>query len=121
MQDAGAKSSVDTSRALAITGLGDDETTAGMGTTLIDKDQTTHSFDSARVTGQVTFASTAQFTIQADTTKVYFQHLQVQQVYKNLSTVKLNTRENAVNALDILDKAMDRINLRKSKTWCNYE
>ena len=39
----------------------------------------------------------------------------MRQVYKNLSTVKLNTRENAVNALDILDKAMDRINLERAK------
>ena len=54
--DAGATiKAVNTSRALAITGLGDDETTAGMGVTLIDKDQTTHTFDSARVTGQGNF------------------------------------------------------------------
>ena len=70
--DAGAISFVDAGRALAVTGLGDDETTAGMGTTLIDKDQSTHTYDSARVTGQITFASTAQFTIQADTTKGLF-------------------------------------------------
>ena len=38
--DAGATiDAVNTSRALAITGLGDDETTAGMGVTVIDKDQ----------------------------------------------------------------------------------
>ena len=43
-----------------------------MGTTLIDKDQSTHGYDSARVTGQITFASTAQFTVQADTTKGLF-------------------------------------------------
>ena len=29
-------------RALAITGLGDDETTAGMGVTVVDKDKETH-------------------------------------------------------------------------------
>ena len=112
-----------TSRALAITGLGDDETTAGMGVTVIDKDQETAyiSLDSARVTGQVTFASTAQFTIQADVEKGLFSTSPGSASLQKLSTVKLNTRENAVNALDILDKAMDRINLRKSKTWCNYE
>ena len=106
---------VNTSRALAITGLGDDETTAGMGVTLIDKDQTTHTFDSARVTGQVTFASTAQFTIQADVEKGLFSTSPGSASLQKLSTVKLNTRENAVNALDILDKAMDRINLERAK------
>jgi flagellin len=114
--DAGATiAAVDTSRALAITGLGDDETTAGMGVTVIDKDQETHSFDSARVTGQVTFASTAQFTIQADTEKGLFSTSPGSASLQKLSTVKLNTRENAVNALDILDKAMDRINLERAK------
>ena len=114
--DAGATiKAVNTSRALAITGLGDDETTAGMGVTLIDKDQTTHTFDSARITGQVTFASTAQFTIQADTDKGLFSTSPGAASLQKLSTVKLNTRENAVNALDILDKAMDRINLERAK------
>ena len=114
--DAGATiKAVNTSRALAITGLGDDETTAGMGVTLIDKDQTTHTFDSTRVTGQVTFASTAQFTIQADTEKGLFSTSPGSASLQKLSTVRLNTRENAVNALDILDKAMDRINLERAK------
>ena len=114
--DAGATiAAVDTSRALAITGLGDDETTAGMGVTVIDKDQETHTFDSARVTGQVTFASTAQFTIQADTEKGLFSTSPGSASLQKLSTVKLNTRENAVNALDILDKSMDRINLERAK------
>merc|ERR1712054_79848 len=114
--DAGATiAAVNTSRALAITGLGDDETTAGMGVTVIDKDQETHSFDSARVTGQVTFASTAQFTIQADTEKGLFSTSPGSASLQKLSTVKLNTRENAVNALDILDKSMDRINLERAK------
>ena len=114
--DAGAVSFVDTGRALAITGLGDDETTAGMGTTLVDKQQETgHGYDSARVTGQITFASTAQFTIQADTEKGLFTTSPGAASLQKLSTVKLNTRENAVNALDILDKAMDRINLERAK------
>ena len=114
--DAGAVSFVDAGRALAITGLGDDETTAGMGTTVVDKQQATgHGFDSARVTGQITFASTAQFTVQADTTKGLFATSPGSASLQKLSTVKLNTRENAVNALDILDKAMDRINLERAK------
>ena len=114
--DAGATiDAVNTSRALAITGLGDDETTAGMGVTVIDKDQENHTFDSARVTGQVTFASTAQFTIQADTEKGLFSTSPGSASLQKLSTVKLNTRENAVNALDILDKSMDRINLERAK------
>ena len=108
---------IDVNRALAITGLGDDETTAGMGVTVVDKDKESaaNSLDSARVTGQVTFASTAQFTVQADTEKGLFSTSPGSASLQKLSTVKLNTRENAVNALDILDKAMDRINLERAK------
>ncbi len=108
---------IDVNRALAITGLGDDETTAGMGVTVVDKDKeaASDSLDSARVTGQVTFASTAQFTIQADVEKGLFSTSPGSASLQKLSTVKLNTRENAVNALDILDKAMDRINLERAK------
>ena len=108
---------IDVNRALAITGLGDDETTAGMGVTVVDKDKESaaNSVDSARVSGQVTFASTAQFTVQADTEKGLFSTSPGSASLQKLSTVKLNTRENAVNALDILDKAMDRINLERAK------
>ncbi len=108
---------INVNRALAITGLGDDETTAGMGVTVVDKDKESaaNSLDSARVTGQVTFASTAQFTVQADTEKGLFSTSPGSASLQKLSTVKLNTRENAVNALDILDKAMDRINLERAK------
>ena len=77
---------------MAVTGLGEDQTTAGMGVTLIDKQQTTHTFDSARVTGQVTFASTSQFTVQADTDKGLFSTSPGAATLKKLSTVKLNTR-----------------------------
>ena len=88
-----------------------------MGVTVVDKDKETaaNSLDSARVTGQVTFASTAQFTIQADVEKGLFSTSPGSASLQKLSTVKLNTRENAVNALDILDKAMDRINLERAK------
>ena len=106
---------VDTSRALAITGLGEDGTTLGMGATVIDKDQSAHAKDSVRVTGQVTFNSTAQFTIQADTTKGLFSTSPGSADLQKLSTVKLNTRKNAVSALVILDKALDRINLERAK------
>ena len=106
---------VNTSRALAITGLAEDGTTLGMGRTVIDKEQTTHALDGARVTGQVTFNSTAQFTVQADVTKGLFTTAPGSADLIKLSTVKLNTRENAVNALVVLDKALDRINLERAK------
>ena len=106
---------VSAARSLAVTGLGEDQTTAGVGVTLLDKDQSTHNLDSARVTGQITFNSTAQFTLQADTTKGLFSTSPGSASLKKLSEVKLNTRNNAVDALVVLDKAMDRINLERAK------
>ena len=106
---------VSAARSLAVTGLGEDQTTAGVGVTLLDKDQTSHNLDSARVTGQITFNSTAQFTLQADTTKGLFSTSPGSASLKKLSEVKLNSRTNAVDALVVLDKAMDRINLERAK------
>ena len=106
---------VSAARSLAVTGLGEDQTTAGVGVTLLDTDQSTHDLDSARVTGQITFNSTAQFTLQADTTKGLFSTSPGSASLKKLSEVKLNTRNNAVDALVVLDKAMDRINLERAK------
>ncbi len=106
---------VSAARSLAVTGLGEDQTTAGIGVTLLDKDQSSHNLDSARVTGQITFNSTAQFTLQADTTKGLFSTSPGSASLKKLSEVKLNSRTNAVDALVVLDKAMDRINLERAK------
>ena len=106
---------VSAARSLAVTGLGEDQTTAGIGVTLLDKDQSTHNLDSARVTGQITFNSTAQFTLQADTTKGLFSTSPGSATLKKLSEVKLNTRTAAVDALVVLDKALDRINLERAK------
>ena len=106
---------VSAARSLTVTGLGEDQTTAGIGVTLLDKDQSTHDLDSARVTGQITFNSTAQFTLQADTTKGLFSTSPGSATLKKLSEVKLNTRTAAVDALVVLDKALDRINLERAK------
>ena len=106
---------VNAERALAVTGLSEDLATSGMGVTLLDKDQTTHTFDSTRITGQVTFNSTAQFTVQADTDKGLFTTAPGSATLKKLSTIKLNTRTAAVDALVVLDKALDRINLERAK------
>ena len=106
---------VSAARSLTVTGLGEDQTTAGIGVTLLDKDQTSHNLDSARVTGQITFNSTAQFTLQADTTKGLFSTSPGSATLKKLSEVKLNTRTAAVDALVVLDKALDRINLEIAK------
>ena len=106
---------VNTDRVLSITGLSEDQASNGIGVTLVDKGQTTHGKDSAIVSGQVTFNSTAQFTLQADTDKGLFSTSPGSASLKKLSTIKLNTRQKAVDSLVILDKALDRINLERAK------
>ena len=106
---------VNTDRVLSITGLSEDQASNGIGVTVVDKGQTTHGKDSAIVSGQVTFNSTAQFTLQADTDKGLFSTSPGSASLKKLSTIKLNTRQKAVDSLVILDKALDRINLERAK------
>ena len=106
---------VNTDRVLSITGLSEDQASNGIGVTLVDKGQTTHGKDSAIVSGQITFNSTAQFTLQADTDKGLFSTSPGSASLKKLSTIKLNTRQKAVDSLVILDKALDRINLERAK------
>ena len=104
-----------TNRALGVTGLSEDLETTGIGVTVFDKALTTENKDSALVTGQVTFNSTQQFTVQADITKGLFTSTPGSADLVKLSDVKVNTRQKAVDALVVLDKAMDRINLERAK------
>ena len=107
---------VNADRVLSITGLSEDQASNGIGVTVVDKSHSTgYGKDSAIVSGQITFNSTAQFTLQADTDKGLFSTSPGSASLKKLSTIKLNTRQKAVDSLVILDKALDRINLERAK------
>jgi flagellin len=106
---------VGTDRVFKITGMSEDLTTAGYQADLFDKNHLSGNHDSAIVTGQVTMASSKQFTVNGDITKGLFTSNPGAATLNKLSTMSVLTRQKSTDALTVLDKAMDRINLERAK------
>ena len=106
---------VGTDRVFKITGMSEDLTTAGYQADLFDKNHLSGNHDSAIVTGQVTMASSKQFTVNGDITKGLFTTNPGAATLNKLSTISVLTRQKSTDALTVLDKAMDRINLERAK------
>jgi len=106
---------VGTDRVFKITGMSEDLTTAGYQADLFDKNHLSGNHDSAIVTGQVTMASSKQFTVNGDITKGLFTTNPGAATLNKLSTMSVLTRQKSTDALTVLDKAMDRINLERAK------
>ncbi|MDA1135986.1 MAG: flagellin [Proteobacteria bacterium] len=102
-------------RVFKITGMSEDLTTAGYQADLFDKDHISGVHDSAIVTGQVTMASSKQFTVNGDVTKGLFTTNPGAATLNKLSTLSVLTRQGSTDSLVVLDKAMDRINLERAK------
>ena len=106
---------VGTDRVFKITGMSEDLTTAGYQADLFDKNHLSGNHDSAIVTGQVTMASSKQFTVNGDITKGLFTTNPGAATLNKLSTISVLTRQKSTDGLTVLDKAMDRINLERAK------
>jgi len=102
-------------RVFKITGMSEDLATAGYQADLFDKDHISGVHDSAIVTGQVTMASSKQFTVNGDVTKGLFTTNPGAATLNKLSTLSVLTRQGSTDSLVVLDKAMDRINLERAK------
>ena len=102
-------------RVFKITGMSEDLLSSGYQADLFDSDHISGTHDSAIVTGQVTMASSKQFTVNGDTTKGLFTTNPGAATLNKLSTVSVITRQKSIDALTVLDKSMDRINLERAK------
>lgn len=102
-------------RVFKITGMSEDLLSSGYQADLFDSDHISGTHDSAIVTGQVTMASSKQFTVNSDTTKGLFTTNPGAATLNKLSTVSVLTRQKSIDALTVLDKSMDRINLERAK------
>ena len=102
-------------RVFKITGMSEDLATSGYQADLFDKDHISGVHDSAIVTGQVTMASSKQFTVNGDVTKGLFTTNPGAATLNKLSTLSVLTRQGSTDSLVVLDKAMDRINLERAK------
>ena len=102
-------------RVFKISGMSEDLTTAGYQADLFDKDHISGAHDSAIVTGQVTMASSKQFTVNGDITKGLFATNPGAATLNKLADMSVLTRQKSTDTLTVLDKAMDRINLERAK------
>ena len=102
-------------RVFKVTGMSEDLLSSGYQADLFDSDHISGTHDSAIVTGQVTMASSKQFTLNGDTTKGLFTTNPGAATLNKLSTVSVLTRQKSIDALTVLDKSMDRINLERAK------
>ncbi|MDA9915234.1 flagellin, partial [Alphaproteobacteria bacterium] len=102
-------------RFFKVTGMSEDLATAGYQVDLIDTNHSSGGLDSAIVTGQITMASSKQFTVNGDITKGLFTTNPGAATLNKLSGISVLTRQKSTDTLVVLDKAMDRINLERAK------
>ena len=102
-------------RVFKVTGMSEDLATAGYQADLFDKDHISGVHDSVVVTGQITMASSKQFTVNGDITKGLFTTNPGAATLNKLSGISVLTRQKSTDTLVVLDKAMDRINLERAK------
>ncbi|MDC6453559.1 flagellin, partial [Alphaproteobacteria bacterium] len=102
-------------RFFKVTGMSEDLATSGYQVDLIDTNHSSGGLDSAIVTGQITMASSKQFTVNGDITKGLFTTNPGAATLNKLSGISVLTRQKSTDTLVVLDKAMDRINLERAK------
>jgi flagellin len=102
-------------RVFKVTGMSEDLATAGYQADLFDKNHISGVHDSVVVTGQITMASSKQFTVNGDITKGLFTTNPGAATLNKLSGISVLTRQTSTDTLVVLDKAMDRINLERAK------
>ena len=102
-------------RVFKVTGMSEDLATAGYQADLFDKNHISGVHDSVIVTGQITMASSKQFTVNGDITKGLFTTNPGAATLNKLSGISVLTRQKSTDTLVVLDKAMDRINLERAK------
>jgi flagellin len=102
-------------RFFKVTGMSEDLATAGYQVDLIDANHSSGGLDTAIVTGQITMASSKQFTVNGDITKGLFTTNPGAATLNKLSGISVLTRQKSTDTLVVLDKAMDRINLERAK------
>jgi len=110
-----ANISVGADRAFRITGMSEDLLSSGYQVDIVDTNHGGAKLDSAIVSGQVTMASSKQFTVNGDITKGMFTSNPGAATLNKLSTLSVLTRQKSTDALTVLDKSMDRINLERAK------
>ncbi len=92
------------------------QTTAGTTVDIHDSSYTTAATDSFRATGIVTFHSSQSFSIVPETANGgTFESSAVASTLNKISAINVTTMAGAVDALKVVDRALDRVHMERAK------
>ena len=92
------------------------QTTPGSAIEMYDEHYTTATKDSIRVSGIVTFHSSQSFSIVPETANGgVFESSAIASTLNKISTINVTTMAGAVDALKVVDRALDRVHMERAK------
>ena len=112
---AGVTTDVNTTKFTA-TSFDQSQTTPGSAIEMYDELYTTATKDSIRVSGIVTFHSSQSFSIVPETANGgVFESSAIASTLNKISTINVTTMAGAVDALKVVDRALDRVHMERAK------
>ena len=112
---AGVTTNVDTTRFVA-TAMDQAQATSGTSVSITDSSYTTAVSDSFRASGIVTFHSSQSFSIvPANPNGGLFESTAIASSLNKVSTINVTTMAGAVDALKVVDRALDRVHMERAK------
>ena len=112
---AGVTTNVDTTRFVA-TAMDQAQATAGTSVSITDSSYTTAASDSFRASGIVTFHSSQSFSIvPANANGGLFESTAIASSLNKVSSINVTTMAGAVDALKVVDRALDRVHMERAK------
>ena len=112
---AGVTTDVNTTKMTA-TGYNFKQDTAGSTMNITDSANTTLNTDSMRIGGELTFHSSHTFSIVAETANGgVFESSAASSTLNSISTIDIKSMAGAIDALKVVDRALDRVHMERAK------
>ena len=111
---AGVTTDVSTT-AFTATGTNFKQDTDGTSITITDSSNTSNNTDSFRVGGEITFHSSHTFSVNGTANGGLFEAAAAASSLNSISTIDIKTMAGAVDALKVIDRALDRIHMERAK------
>ena len=97
---------------MRLTGMNFKQDTSG---TIIEVEDASQTNDSVRLGGEVTFHSSHTFSIVANADGGLFESSAAASTLNSISTIDVQTMAGAVDALKVVDRALDRVHMERAK------
>ena len=97
------------------TALNMDQDVSGTGKNVLDQDHNSGNSDSIRFSGQLKFHSSQTFTIVGNSGGGLYEASPGAATLNKVSSIDLRTLTGAVDALKVVDRALDRIHMERAK------